>query len=166
MGAQVADGADLEGAQGGVNRRGAAWDDRDRWRALVDGSACPICARRRPRGVIAERATTWITSGSRVPTRGYVCVVSKRHVVEPWELEAPERGLFWDDLVDAAKRVAFLLAPVKVNYEIHGNSLPHLHAHVFPRFVGDAFAGGPIDPATAVVEHSDAEIERLRRALA
>jgi diadenosine tetraphosphate (Ap4A) HIT family hydrolase len=72
----------------------------------------------------------------------------------------------WDDVLFAAERVARLLRPVKVNYEIHGNSLPHLHAHVFPRFAGDRFVGGPIDRRAAPVEQSDDELERLRTALA
>jgi len=34
---------------------------------------------------------------------------------------------------------------VKLNYEIHGNEIPHLHVHLFPRYRGDPFEGGPID---------------------
>jgi diadenosine tetraphosphate (Ap4A) HIT family hydrolase len=66
----------------------------------------------------------------------------------------------------AAERVARLLQPVKLNYEIHGNSLPHLHAHVFPRFPSDRFVGGPIDGRSAPVSQSPHELERLRAALA
>jgi diadenosine tetraphosphate (Ap4A) HIT family hydrolase len=36
---------------------------------------------------------------------------------------------------------------VKLNLEIHGNTLPHLHVHVFPRYIGDRFERGPIDPS-------------------
>jgi len=50
---------------------------------------------------------------------------------------------FWEDVVFAAERVARLLQPIKVNYHIHGNSLPHLHAHIYQRFRGDRFVGGP-----------------------
>ena len=31
-----------------------------------------------------------------------------------------------------------------MNYEIHGNSIPHLHLHLYPRFPGDPFEGRPI----------------------
>lgn len=34
---------------------------------------------------------------------------------------------------------------VKSNYEIHGNSMPHLHAHLFPRYLDDPFPSAPID---------------------
>jgi diadenosine tetraphosphate (Ap4A) HIT family hydrolase len=145
---------------------GTAWADPARWRGLVDGSACPVCARGRPNGVLVERTVSWITSGRQVLVRGYLCVVSRRHVAEPYELPRDERAAFWEDVLFAAERVARLLRPVKVNYEIHGNSLPHLHAHIFPRFAGDRFVGGPIDGRAAPVAQSDAELERLRDALA
>jgi len=39
---------------------------------------------------------------------------------------------------------------VKINYEIHGNSIPHLHMHFFPRYRGDQFEGGSINPKLTV----------------
>jgi len=33
-----------------------------------------------------------------------------------------------------------------MNYEIHGNSIPHLHVHFFPRYVGDPFENAPVNP--------------------
>jgi diadenosine tetraphosphate (Ap4A) HIT family hydrolase len=32
-----------------------------------------------------------------------------------------------------------------MNYEIHGNTIPHLHVHLFLRYKGDPFEGGPIN---------------------
>jgi diadenosine tetraphosphate (Ap4A) HIT family hydrolase len=34
---------------------------------------------------------------------------------------------------------------VKINYEMHGNTAPHLHMHLFPRYLDDPFAGVPTD---------------------
>jgi diadenosine tetraphosphate (Ap4A) HIT family hydrolase len=54
---------------------------------------------------------------------------------------------------DARRVSSALLAAtgaVKLNYEIHGNSLPHLHMHFFPRYRGDCFEGQPINPCLAV----------------
>ena len=144
---------------------GSVWDEPERWRALADGSACPVCLRGEPLGVLVEREHTWITSGDRVPVRGYLCVVAKFHVLEPFELPPAERAAFWEDVLFAAERVARLLEPIKVNYEFHGNSLPHLHAHVFPRFPGDRFVGGPIDGRAPPVAQSPEELDRLRRTL-
>jgi diadenosine tetraphosphate (Ap4A) HIT family hydrolase len=97
---------------------------------------------------------------------GYVCVVSKQHVIEPFELEGVERPAFCDETLRAAEAVHAVFQPVKINYEIHGNTIPHLHVHVFPRYPGDPFAGGPIDPRRASVEWPLDELNRLREALA
>lgn len=97
--------------------------------------------------------------------KGYVCVVAKRHVLEPYDLPPAERGAFWEDVLFAAQRVAGLLQPIKVNYHIHGNSLPHLHAHIYPRFRGDRFVGGPIDARVEPVIQAPEELDRLRQAL-
>ncbi len=34
---------------------------------------------------------------------------------------------------------------VKINYEIHSNTLPHLHIHLYPRYEDDPFPDQPID---------------------
>lgn len=64
-----------------------------------------------------------------------------------------------------AKALAGALHPVKMNYEIHGNTLPHLHMHLLPRHVGDPFVGRPIDLKEVHPRYTDAEIERLRTAI-
>ena len=52
---------------------------------------------------------------------------------------------------------------VKLNHEIHGNTVPHLHVHIFPRYVGDAFEGRPIDPrAVREPVYGPGEFTRLR----
>jgi diadenosine tetraphosphate (Ap4A) HIT family hydrolase len=154
-------GIGSEGPEGELG--GSIWDTPERWQALVDGSGCPICRRGHPLGVLVERPTTWITSDARAATRGYVCVVAKRHVVEPYELEAEERTGFWEDVLFAAERLARLLQPQKVNYEIHGNTLAHLYAHIYARYRGDRFVGGPVDHRLAHVENI--ALDELRVAL-
>ena len=34
---------------------------------------------------------------------------------------------------------------VKINYEMHANTGPHLHIHLFPRYLDDEFPSAPID---------------------
>jgi len=52
---------------------------------------------------------------------------------------------------------------VKLNYEAHGNTIPHLHMHFYPRYPGDPFEGGPIS-AKAVRKpvYAPGEITALR----
>jgi diadenosine tetraphosphate (Ap4A) HIT family hydrolase len=142
----------------------AAWRDGEQWRALRDGTACPICNAGRPRGVIAESQATWVSSAERVTCRGYACVISRRHVVEPYELKADERNRFFSDVAAVAQEVADLFRPVKLNYEIHGNTIAHLHLHLFPRYLGDPFEGGPIRATERLASHSRDDLERMARA--
>lgn len=73
-------------------------------------------------------------------------------------------GSIWEDVMFAAERLARLVDPQKVNYEIHGNTLPHLHAHVYARFRRDRFVGGPIDNRLEFVDN--VPLDALREALA
>jgi diadenosine tetraphosphate (Ap4A) HIT family hydrolase len=161
-GAQAVSGIHDEGPTGELG--GSIWDDPERWQGLADGSGCPICLRGEPLGILLDRPATWITSDARAATRGYLCVVSKRHVLEPYQLGAKDRAGFWDDVLFAAERLAGLLRPIKVNYEIHGNTLAHLHAHVYARYRGDRFVGGPIDNGRELV--ANVPLDDLKRALA
>ena len=63
----------------------------------------------------------------------------------------------------AAERLARLLQPQKINYEIHGNTLAHLHAHIYARYRGDRFVGGPVDNRRDTVEN--ASVDELRAVL-
>lgn len=44
-----------------------------------------------------------------------------------------------------AKALKTVTNAVKINYEIHGNTVPHLHLHLYPRYMDDPFPGKPID---------------------
>ena len=120
-----------------------------------------------PWGAYVELPASWVLIPDESVLPGYVLVVSKRHAIEPYELPRSERGQFWEDAMRAAQAVASVVRPVKVNYEIHGNTIPHLHMHIFPRFLGDPFERGPIDPHAVTPSRRTAEeIDRLRAAIA
>lgn len=106
-----------------------------------------------------------MTAAPEGPLPAYVCVVARAHVVEPYDLPELEQAAFWQDAMTSARAVAELARPVKMNYEIHGNTLPHLHLHLFPRQVDDPYVGGPIDPRQASFRRSPSELGALRRAV-
>jgi diadenosine tetraphosphate (Ap4A) HIT family hydrolase len=59
---------------------------------------------------------------------------------------------------------------VKINYETHGNTIPHLHMHLWPRQIGDKFEDGPIDwrmkdPAVYAEGEFEEFISAMRNAL-
>ena len=119
----------------------------DEWAALCSGAACPICRAGRPAGVVLELTATYLTASADAPMRGYCCVVLKRHAVELHDLPDDEAISFLRDIQRTCRAIQEIAKPVKLNYEIHGNTIPHLHVHVFPRYRGDPFEGRPIDPA-------------------
>lgn len=116
------------------------------WEALYSGKGCPICRDGRPFGIIAELSVTYLTSSPESPVRGYCCLVLKRHAVELYELSSNEASALMHDVQRVAEAVQRITGAVKLNYEIHGNTIPHLHVHLFPRYKGDPFEDGPIDP--------------------
>ena len=143
-----------------------AWTDPDTWAERLKPEGCPFCTAE-PWSVHVDLAASRVLIPDEAVLPGYVLVVSRRHVIEPYELPADESPQFWADAMQAAAAVASVVKPVKVNYEIHGNTIPHLHLHVFPRFRGDPFERSPIDPhAVAPRRRSPDEIEALRRAIA
>jgi diadenosine tetraphosphate (Ap4A) HIT family hydrolase len=74
----------------------------------------------------------------------------------------PDRAAFWEDAMQAAQVLAGMLQPVKMNYEIHGNTIPHLHMHLYPRMPSDF--GGPLPPKDAC-RRSPAELARIANAV-
>jgi diadenosine tetraphosphate (Ap4A) HIT family hydrolase len=143
----------------------AGWGNEERWKSLLDGSSCWTCASGPAGIVIAETSTTWATTRQQVPCRGYLCLYTKRHVVEPYDLDPVEMAAFFADLANASRAVHKLFSPAKLNYEIHGNTNPHLHVHVFPRYLGDPFEGGPIRPSELHSTHTADEITQVANAV-
>jgi diadenosine tetraphosphate (Ap4A) HIT family hydrolase len=141
-----------------------AWSDAQRWQALCDGSQCPICLRGHPLDVIAEFPASWVSASPEAPLPGYACLVSKLHVIEPFELPAEARSAFWEEAMAVARVLSELFQPVKMNYEIHGNVVPHLHLHLYPRFVDDPYGG--LRYHSASFTRTDQELGRLAQALA
>jgi diadenosine tetraphosphate (Ap4A) HIT family hydrolase len=76
--------------------------------------------------------------------------VSPTHAVDLHDLPEAAASAFMCDARKVSMAVASATGAVKMNYEIHGNSIPHFHMHFFPRFRGDQFEGQPINPRLVV----------------
>lgn len=124
----------------------SGWNDKERWDAVRNGERCVICAQAEPHDLVAELEGAWVTMQEAAPVRGYLCLVSRVHAVELHDLPEAVYGAFMRDARKVSRAVAEATDAVKLNYEIHGNSIPHLHMHYFPRCRGDQFEGRPIDP--------------------
>ena len=76
--------------------------------------------------------------------RGYTLVIWRgRHVNEPTELDEAEAAGYWAEVLAVARALISVYEPLKMNYETLGNSLPHLHTHLVPRYTEDPRPGQP-----------------------
>jgi diadenosine tetraphosphate (Ap4A) HIT family hydrolase len=140
---------------------------------LKRGEGCPFCAEGRPdetahgiRFFAGELTDAYLSRGGVL--RGLSHVYFRgRHVVEPTELSADEAARFFSELLHVGRAIERVFVPVKVNYDILGNSVPHLHVHVIPRYADDPRPEWPFPfPAQEPPPFPDVELradaERLR----
>ena len=145
----------------------ARWGDAS-WPALLSGEGCPICRVGRPADVIGDLQTSWLTMGNEasVPALSGSCALfHKRHAVELHDLTGKEGAAFMHDLQAVSRALFQASGAVKINHEIHGNTIPHLHVHLFPRYRGDPFERGPIDPRVRGTADDWQSHRRIRQAL-
>jgi len=147
------------------------WMPRERWDALLRGEGCPLCAECRS-GTTEEGYTVARMQLSQLRLMrnqflpGYAVLICTTHVPEPYHLGPEDQALFFQDLMRAASALDQVFAPTKMNFEILGNSVPHPHAHLVPRYYGDPAPERPIDQNLHVVTLAPAEYEeQLRRVL-
>jgi len=75
---------------------------------------------------------------------GYCFLISKEHVTELFHLTPEVRRDLIEEVNRAAKVLADLFQADKINYELLGNMVPHMHWHLVPRFIEDALWPRPI----------------------
>ena len=121
------------------------WDERRR------GKDCPMCAEGRPDDngfglrVFAGRFADGYLQRRDVGQRGYTVAVWRgRHVADPMELSDDEATGYFGEVIRIARALESHFHPIKMNFDILGNSLPHLHTHILPRYYDD---GSPMQPA-------------------
>ncbi len=77
--------------------------------------------------------------------KGTCYLITREHFVELFDMDDESLLGFMKEVQIAARTLKEVTGAFKINYEIHGNSAPHLHLHLFPRYLDDPFAGIPID---------------------
>ncbi len=79
--------------------------------------------------------------------RGWTVVVFKRHATELFQLAPTERIQLMEEVNLVAKTLAQVFDAKKINYELLGNQLPHIHWHIIPRLTADP---APLEPVWLV----------------
>ncbi|MEX2245859.1 MAG: HIT family protein [Dehalococcoidia bacterium] len=94
--------------------------------------------------VVAELETGYAVLGDNQTYEGYTIFLAKRCVPELHLLPRGERSTFLEEMATVAEAVFRAFSPRKLNYELLGNGVPHLHWHLFPRRDEDPLPGWPI----------------------
>ena len=123
----------------------------DDWTERMAGRGCPMCANAghgdNDYGVhvfTGEFAEVSLQRRTRLP--GYCVVVWRHgHVAEPADLDPRHACGYWQEVLAVGRAVRAEFDPVKLNYLTLGNTVPHLHTHVVPRYRDDPAPGGPIE---------------------
>lgn len=75
---------------------------------------------------------------------GYTLLFTKQHVTELFHLDTPLRAELMDEVAMVARALYEVFRPTKINYELLGNMVPHMHWHLVPRCTGDPLWPRPI----------------------
>ena len=119
------------------------------WEELRRGVGCIACAEGRPDRIPdAERIFAGAASDAYLSrsaaARGYALQFWRgRHASELTDLRPNELQSFTGELVTVCRAIEAYYRPLKLNLLLLGNGLPHLHAHIVPRYWEDPNPGRP-----------------------
>jgi diadenosine tetraphosphate (Ap4A) HIT family hydrolase len=99
---------------------------------------------------------------------GWTLLVLKRHATELFHLSRDERSGLIEEVSALAAVLAKEWGAMKINYELLGNQLPHIHWHLIPRLPQDPAPLEPVwrithEPIQLAPDRLDTMIERLRK---
>jgi diadenosine tetraphosphate (Ap4A) HIT family hydrolase len=75
---------------------------------------------------------------------GYTLLFTKQHVTELFHLDQEVRAALMEEVNSVAQALHSQFQPNKINYELLGNMVPHMHWHLVPRFATDPLWPRPI----------------------
>ncbi|RAW46005.1 HIT family protein [Halorubrum sp. 48-1-W] len=102
--------------------------------------------------------------------RGHTLVIPKTHVARVGDLDADRASVLFDAVAELTPRIQAAVDADAANVGINdgeaaGQEVPHVHAHVIPRFEGDG--GAPIHAVGgARPDLSDDELDGIAAAIA
>jgi diadenosine tetraphosphate (Ap4A) HIT family hydrolase len=130
--------------------------------------ACPFCRKLQNLHELPDEEIVWqfpqsvALLGTWQYYRGYCVLVARRHATELSQLSADERHGYLDEMCQLATAIEKAFRPHKLNYELLGNQVPHLHWHLFPRSTDDPERLQPVWLALDRAERDAAEKQRLQ----
>ncbi len=101
---------------------------------------------------------------------GYTLLFTKHHATELFHLDREVRTALMEEVSLVAQALYTTFTPAKINYELLGNMVPHIHWHIVPRFASEPLWPRPIwaEPHEELFLSSEEyhnRIENIRSAL-
>lgn len=122
--------------------------DPARWYLQSKKEHCPYCLKAddpTDSVTLEQFETSELCAHPLVPLKGTCYLISREHYVELFDMDEEQLTGLMKDAQLAARVLKEVTGAFRINYEIHGNTVPHLHIHLIPRYINDRFAGKPID---------------------
>jgi diadenosine tetraphosphate (Ap4A) HIT family hydrolase len=123
-----------------------------------------------PRLRIAELDHCYLTLNRDQFFPGYCLLFTRDHVTELFHLSPAVRQGVMEEISRVAAALYAIYRPEKINYELLGNMVPHMHWHLVPRRTDDPLWPRPIwsepHPERLLTDEAYREVAgRIRREL-
>ena len=95
---------------------------------------------------------------------GYTLLFTRQHVTELFHLDRDVRSGLMEEVSRAAGALFTLFRPDKINYELLGNMVPHIHWHLVPRHASEPLWPRPIwsEPHSELLLSPEEYQDRIR----
>ncbi|MGQ0812672.1 MAG: HIT family protein [Nitrospiraceae bacterium] len=84
---------------------------------------------------------------------GWTVLVFKQHATELFHLPPDQRSRLLEEVTAMAEVLTLEYQAVKINYELLGNVLPHIHWHIIPRMADEPSRKEPVWRITHEPKH-------------
>lgn len=134
----------------------------------MSDSGCPFCVKLSQIDQLGEDELVWsfphsiALLGPWQRYHGYCVLVSRRHERELFDLPEEVRRAYLDEMCLLARAIDRAFGPHKLNYELLGNQVPHLHWHLFPRYQDDPARLAPVWLTIDAAERDPQKNKELR----
>ncbi len=113
-------------------------------------SECPFCQKLAALDQLPPGELVWsfphsvALLGTHQFYRGYCVLISRQHARELSNLADEVRRGYLEEMCLLARAIERAFRPHKMNYELLGNQVPHLHWHLFARYKDDPDVLNPV----------------------
>jgi diadenosine tetraphosphate (Ap4A) HIT family hydrolase len=133
---------------------------------------CPMCRRweKEKDLQVIELPHSYVTLNRDQYFPGYTLLFTKDHVTELFHFDRDVRSSLMEEVSAVAEALYGIYKPAKINYELLGNMVPHIHWHIVPRFSSEPLWPRPVwaeqHEERFLSPHEQQQcIETIRRAL-